>query len=90
MRIEQELFASYRVEKEKLINYGFENFNNIFVFSKGFLNGDFKAKIVVDENENISVKVIDNAFNEEFIQLNNESYHGGFIGTVRESYKEYC
>ena len=88
MNIEQEIFASYRVEIEKLLDYGFENLANVFVYQKDFLNGDFKAQIVIDEKGTISGKVIEKAFNEEFAQLRIESFHGGFVGTVREAYKE--
>ena len=88
MSIEQDIFASYRLEKDKLLDYGFENLANVFIYSKDFLNGDFKAQIVVDENGVVNGKVIENAFNEEFAQLRIESFHGGFIGEVREAYKE--
>jgi len=88
MDIEQEIFASYRLEKDKLLDYGFENIAGVFIYNKDFLNGDFKARIVVDESEKISGRVIENAFGEEFTQLRNESFHGGFVGAVREAYKE--
>lgn len=88
MDIEQEIFASYHLEKDKLLNYGFESLENIFIYSKNFLNGEFKAQIVVDINGEVSGKVIENAFNEEFLQLRIESFHGGFVGEVREAYKE--
>lgn len=88
MTIEQELFTSYRAEKNKLLEFGFENLSNVFIYSKDFLNGEFKAQIVVDENGKVNGKVIENAFNEEFAQLRIESLHGGFIAEVREAYKE--
>lgn len=88
MTIEQEIFTSYRVEKNKLQEYGFESLSNVFIYSKDFLNGEFKAQIVVDENGNVNGKVIENAFNEEFAQLRIEAFHGGYIAEVREAYKE--
>lgn len=88
MNIEQEIFATYRFEKDKLLDYGFEDLGNVFIYNKDFLNGDFKAQIVVDKNGKVNGRVIENAFNEEFVQLKNESYHGEFMGTVREAYKE--
>ena len=88
MNIEQEIFASYRLEKDKLLDYGFEDLDGIFIYHKDFLNGEFEAQIVVDENGTVNGKVIENAFDEEFTQLRIESYRGGFIGSVREAYKE--
>ena len=88
MNIEQEIFASYRLEKDKFFDYGFEDLDGVFAYHKDFLNGEFKAQIVVDENGTVNGKVIEKAFDEEFTQLRIESYRGGFIGSVRESYKE--
>ena len=88
MNIEQEIFISYRLDKEKLLEYGFENLSDVFIYQKDFLNGDFKAQIVIDEKGEVKGKVIENAFNEEFTQLRIESFYGGFVGIVREAYKE--
>ena len=88
MTIEQELFASYRAITEKLLDYGFENFSGVYTYSKDFHNNEFKALITVDEKGTLNSKVIEKAFDEEFTQLKNESYHGGFIGEVREEFKE--
>ena len=88
MTIEQELFASYRVKIESLIEYGFKSFNDVFTYEKNFLDNEFKALIVIDEKGNLSGKVIENAFGDEFVQLRIESYKGGFIAEVKEAYKE--
>ena len=88
MTIEQELFASYRVIKESLTEYGFDSFNGVFTYSKDFLNNEFKALITIDEYGTLNGKVIENAFGDEFTQLRIESYKGGFIAEVREAYKE--
>ena len=88
MTIEQEIFASYVADTNKLIEYGFEKLSNVYIFSKDFLNGDFKALITINEHKEVDGKVIENAFNEEYSQLRVESLHGEFIGMVRETYKE--
>lgn len=88
MTIEQELFSSYRVIKDRLLEYGFFNYSNIYTYSTIFHNNEFKALISVDESGTLTGKVIEMAFNEEFSQLRNDSFHGGFIGEVREQYKE--
>ena len=88
MTIEQELFASYRVIKEKLLEYGFSDFSSVYTYSIDFHNDEFKALITIDENGTLRGKVIEKAFDEEYIQLRNESFQGGFVGAIREEYKE--
>ena len=88
MTIEQELFASYRVIKEKLLEWGFINYSGIYTYSKDFHNDEFKALITIDEYGTLNGKVIEKEFNEEFVQLRIESFRGGFFGEVREEYKK--
>ena len=88
MTIEQEIFKSYTVIKDKLIEYGFDCFNDIYTYSIDFYNDEFKALITIDDKGDVNGKVIEKAFNEEFIQLRVESFHGGFVGEVKEAYKE--
>lgn len=88
MKIEEEIFNSYIPNYEKLKAYGFEIFANIYTYSKTFLNDDFKALITIDNKGEINVKVIEEAFNEEFALLRVDSYVGAFASQVRDAYKE--
>ena len=87
MNIEEEIFSAYQVNKDILLSYGFNLFKDVYTCQKD-INNDFKALIVVDENNVLKGKVIEKAFDEEFIQLRNEAYQGGFIGEIREAYKD--
>lgn len=87
MNIEQEIFNSYKADKNKLLAYGFKLYQDVYTFEIDFMSGDFKALILIDEEEKIKGKVIEKAFNEEYFQLRNESFQGGFVGEVRESYR---
>ena len=88
MTFEQELFSSYRVIKDKLLEYGFDNYAGVYTYEKSFHHDEFKALITIDENGIINGKVIEKAFDEEFSLLRNESFQGGFISEIREEYKE--
>lgn len=88
MTIEQEIFASYRVNIDKLLEYGFDCFPPIYTYSIDFMNGEFTALITIDEKGEIRGKVMEKAFNEEFVQIRIESFHGPFVGKVRENYKQ--
>ncbi len=45
MTIEQEIFASYRIN----IEYGFDCFPPVYTYSIDFMNGEFAALITIDE-----------------------------------------
>ena len=85
--IEDNIFLTYRPIKEKLIDYGFVSFSAYLAYEVDFFNDEYKAKILVDSKGKISGKVIENAFGEEYLPLRNESYHGNYVGEVREAYK---
>ena len=87
MTIEQEIFKSYHVDKKKLISYGFELLKDIYIYSADFTDG-FTANIVVDDKGNVTGKVVEKEFGDEFIQIRIDSFHGGFVGEIREKYKE--
>lgn len=87
MNIEREIFASYRPINEKLIAYGFDCFKDIYTYSKDFHNDEFKALITIDEHGVLLGKVIEKAFNEEYTQIHNDSYNGGFILQLEKTIK---
>ena len=84
----KELFSSYRVIKDKLLDYGFTCFSNVYTYAKDFMNDEFQALIIIDEHGEIDGKVVEKAFDEEYHQIENESFRGGFVGAVREAYQE--
>jgi len=88
MSIEQEIFASYKVDFSKLMPYGFDCFMDIYTYAKDICNDEFKALITINKNGVVNGKVIEKAFDEEYAQLRNEAFQGGFVGEVRENYKQ--
>ena len=87
MNIEKDIFKKSHVNFEKLITYGFQKINNRYCYSKDFLNGDFKADIIIDENGIVTGKVIDLETNEEYSNIRVSSQIGAFVNKVREEYK---
>ena len=62
----KELFFSYRVIKDKLLDYGFTCFSNVYTYAKDFMNDEFQALIIIDEHGEIDGKVVEKAFDEEY------------------------
>lgn len=83
-----EVFKRSKVNFKKLEKYGFIKNDKEYYYSKKFLNDEFEARIVINENGTISGKVIEVDFNEEYINIYNEMQDGSFVNKVRLSYEE--
>ena len=88
MDIEKEIFRRSEVNYNKLLSYGFKKENNLYKYSKIFMNGNFEADIVLNENGEISGNVIDLDTNEEYLNIRVKIDNASFSNQVRESYKD--
>ena len=87
MEIEARVFASYVPIKEKLEEYGFSLFGDVYAYEVDFMDDAFNARILIDARGQVEGKVIEKEFDEEYYPLRNESYHGSFVGDVRMAYE---
>ena len=87
MSIESEIFKKYIPNNNKLIKYGFKKSDDLYKFSKTFMNNTFRADIVIDDKGQIIGKVIEIEFEEEYTNFRIEGNVGEFVGSVREEYK---
>ena len=67
MDFEKEIFNKLKINYNSLIKYGFQKNKKLYVFSKLFMNNDFKVEIIIDDKGNISGKIIDMEFGDEYI-----------------------
>lgn len=88
MIIEDEVFKKYKLKKEKLISYGFKKENEMYKYSKSFMNDTFRADICIDKNGKVSGKVIEIELDEEYTNFRMENAIGEFVNTVRDEYKK--
>ncbi len=88
MKIEKELFAKTHVDFEKLREYGFQKNKENYVFSKLFMNDDFRADIMIDPTGNVFGKVIDMQIGEEYTSFRVETNHGAFVSKIRDMYQD--
>lgn len=87
MGIENEVFKKHKLILDNLIPYGFIKENNVYIYSKNFMNNTFKAHITINENAIVNGKVIEIELNEEYTNFRIEGNTGEFVGKVREEYK---
>ena len=86
MNIENEVFKKYKLKKDRLISYGFEKENDIYKYSKTFMNDTFRAEICIDRNGNVLGKVLEIELDEEYTNFRMENSVGEFVNNVREEY----
>ena len=88
MEIEKEVFRKTHPVYKKLKTYGFQMYENHFVYQKDFLNSSFAAEVSFDEDGNVSGRVIEKELNEEYTNIYSDSHYGAFVSQVREAYIE--
>lgn len=86
MNIEEKVFKKEKLNKEKLLGFGFTKEGTLYKYSKEFMNGSFRADVYVDEKGNVNGKVFDLEMEEEYTNFRIEDAIGEFVNTVKEEY----
>lgn len=86
MTIEQQVFDRRKIDRRKLIAYGFQPVENRLVFHKTFASENFEAQISIDEHNVITGTVIDLDFGSEYLGLRTTGTVGAYAGGIREEY----
>ena len=86
MNIEKEIFQRTKLILNRLIEYGFIKDNNSYIYEKYFLDNEFKAIIIVDNNGTVTGKVYDLQSNEEYTNIRTKMT-GEFVSKVKDEYK---
>ena len=83
--LEKDIFKKYKVDLNKLVDYGFKKKQDKYIYETSFLNNSFRCVIEVDNN-NISGNVIDNEFNDIYDQFRVKDAIGEFVNKVKDEY----
>ena len=86
MRFGEDIFLRKTADFKKLKNYGFKKTGTRFLFSKNFMQDEFKAEISIDLKGKLSGKVIELETEEEYLPIQVESYIRAYVGSIREAY----
>jgi len=87
MSIESEIFKRMTFDSTKLLNYGFIKEQNVYKYSKEFLQNSFRVEITIYDDQTVKGKIYDLDLNDEYISFRVESQIGEFVNKVREEYK---
>ena len=83
----QEIFKFKKVNLTKLKEYGFKKVGDKYQFATPIFNKQFTMFVFVNASGEVSTKVVDNEFNEEYILHLVESSVGDFVGHVKADYE---
>ncbi len=84
MSIENEIFNGYKVNYQKLLEYGFNKSKNTFKLTKLIIDNTFSINIEVNSKEKISVKVYDLSINDEYISFRINNDNLSFANKIKE------
>ena len=100
MSIESDFFARKRPDYNRIESCGFQKIMDDrrgtdgnkdsarYKYSEVFMDGQFRADIMIDRDGRVSGNVIDLETEEEYLPLRVVDQVGEFVGTVRESYAQ--
>lgn len=79
-------FKNKKLNREKLVSFGFEEHNGGYYYYTDLLDGQMRMNITVLYDGNVSTEVIDNNSVEEYILHNIADATGAFVGQVKAEY----
>ena len=74
-----------KINLDKLISNGFIINNNTYIYKKDII--DNKFKVIIEINNKMTSKVIDNKTNEEYLMVDIEGASGNYVGKIKEEYE---
>lgn len=81
------IFKNKKVNNDKLIDFGFIKENNQYVYHKFFFENEFELVVEINENGDVSTKIIDKATEELYTLHLVDGASGNFVGKVRSEYE---
>lgn len=84
--LEDEVFKKRKLNKDKLIPYGFIKEDDIYKYSKLIMDDTFRVDITIDSNGNIIGKVYDLDGDYEYTNFRLENVKGDFVNRVKDEY----
>ncbi len=87
MKIEADIFKTYTLNENKLIDYGFVKEQSIYKYIDYILDNTFQVIINIDQNGKVEGKVFDLDAESEYINFRIKDITGSFALKVKEEYQ---
>jgi len=86
MEFENELFISYKLDKQKLLDYGFILSSDTYTISLPLGVDNFHVDISINKDD-MTGHIYDETFGDEYRLFRNSNIVGEFVGSIREAYR---
>ncbi|MCR5564148.1 MAG: MmcQ/YjbR family DNA-binding protein [Desulfovibrio sp.] len=86
MTLETDIFQRRRIDFQRLEGFGFSPCESGYRHAETFMNGMFRAEILVSQKGEVSGRVIDLDAGDEFLPLHAEGHAGAFVSEIRDGY----
>ena len=87
MKLEEEIFKTYTLNKNKLISYGFIKEKENYKYSKKIINNTFQINIIIDKNGKVEGKIYDLDAEYEYTNFRIKDITGAFALKIKEEYQ---
>lgn len=84
--LEDEVFKKRKLDKDRLIPYGFIKEDDIYKYSKLIMNATFRVDIAIDSKGKIIGRVYDLDGDYEYTNFRLENVKGDFVNRVKDEY----
>ena len=84
-RLIDDVLKKQRFIPEQMSEFGFQKIGNTYTYEENFLDGSFRAVIIV-KNGKIDGRVIDCSTGDEYYQIDVPAMQGKFVSSVRAGY----
>ena len=88
MSIEYDILKKYRLNRSRLVPYGFRKEGDEYMYSKLLLDGSFRADITIGEEGVLSGRVMDTDLMEEYTNFRVLNVTGEIANSVKAEYEE--
>ncbi len=87
MKIEEEIFRSYLLDKNKIIKYGFNKVEEHYEKNYSLHNDEFTLTVFIYDKE-VNGVIIDNNFKDEYKLFRMDNVSGEFVASIREEFEK--
>ena len=81
------LFKDRVLNKERLMDYGFEQSGSEYVYSTKIAKGQMQLTVTIIGGNEVNTKIVDTESGEEYVLHLVDDARGEFVGSIREEYE---
>ena len=81
------LFKDRVINEDRLIDYGFEQNGNEYIYCTTIAKGQMKLTIIINKKSEVNTEIVDSESGEEYVMHLVDDATGEFVGSIKEEYE---